>query len=471
MPPAKPSRLVDRDLEWAELSRLWSSPHPELTTVLGRRRVGKSYLLSQFLEHHRGVYYQARRLTEAEQLRAFSATIGEAFKDPALAAGLSFDDWTTLFEYLARTLKNERAMIVLDEFPYLAESSPALPSLIQLFWDQHFANTKIKLVLSGSYVSAMKRLSDVDQPLFGRRTSTLPIAPFSYADAAKFFPNYDPRDCAMAYGIFGGIAGHLALLDPNRTLPENVQSQIISPMGRLHDAASHVLDAFLGEAAVHYSILDAIASGHQTWAKITATVGKNSASLSRPLDWLRDMEIISRAEPVTVRPGTGTKLARYILHDHYLRFWHRIMAPIISSGATSIRRPSAIWSTQVAGAVDDYMGSVFEDICRQYIWRTETLPFMPTRVGAWWDKTGTNDIDVVAYDEQGNVFLGECKWGAGRAQDVLRLKERAPLALRELNKVKHVYYGLFTGRVRRDVALDRVLASENCMRITIDQLY
>lgn len=467
----KPRHLIDRDLEWEELSRLWDSPRPELVTVLGRRRVGKSYLLGQFLERHHGVYYQATRLTEAEQLRALSIAIGDALGDSALSAGSTFESWTNLLDYLARRLYKERALIILDEFPYLVEASPALPSLLQSFWDRQLASTKIKVVLSGSYVSAMKRLSDVDQPLFGRRTSTLPIAPFSYADAAQFFPRYSARDKAMAYGIFGGVAGHLALLDSNRSLADNVQSNIISPMGRLHDEASHVLDAFLGDAAVHYSVLDAIASGNQTWAKITTIIGKNSASLSRPLDWLEGMDIIDREEPITATAGGNPKLARYVLHDHYLRFWHRIMAPIIRSGATSMRSPSAIWSTQVAGAVDDHMGSVFEDMCRQFVWRTQTLPFTPIRVGRWWDNKGTNDIDVVAYDERGNVLFGECKWGAGRAQDVAWLKERAEPVLRELKKVHRVYYALFTGRTRRDISLDRALTAHDCMRIPIEDMY
>jgi AAA+ ATPase superfamily predicted ATPase len=467
----KPSRLIDRDREWSELIRLWNTPRPELVTVLGRRRVGKSYVLGQFLEHHHGVYYQATRLTATEQLRAFCDAIGAAFRDAGLPAGVTFQSWTAVFDFLASRAGQEPMLVVLDEFPYLVEAYPALPSLLQTAWDHQFARTKIKVVLSGSYVSAMKRLADADQPLFGRRTATLPMAPFPYMDAARFLPGHTPRDQALAYGIFGGMPGYLALLDPGLTLAENVQSQIVSPMGRLHDEATHVLDAFLGDAGVHYSILNAVADGYHTWAKLTTRVGKTSASLSRPLDWLREMEILRQDFPATVRPGVATKLARYVVQDPYLRFWHRIMAPIISSGATAVRTPAALWKSSVAPMLDDYMGGVFEEMCRQYVWRSERLPFVPTRVGAWWDRSGTTDVDMVAYDTQGNVLIGECKWGAGRAEDLRQLRERGALVCQEIGEVKRVYYALFTGRARQDAALDRPLAAEDCFRVTLEDLY
>ena len=78
------------------------------------------------------------------------------------------------------------------------------------------------------------------------------------------------------------------------------------------------------------------------------------------------------------------------------------------------------------------MGGVFEEMCRAYVWRTTALPFTPTRVGAWWDRTGKNDLDVVAYDDAGNVLMGECKWGAGRAEDIALLRERGEQVAREL---------------------------------------
>ena len=468
---SKPTTLIDRDREWEALTRIWETPRPELVTVLGRRRVGKSYLLGRFLEQHRGVYYQATRLTETEQLRAFSHAISRTLGETKLGGEFAFDSWTALFDFLARQAEGERLLVVLDEFPYLVEASPALPSLVQAAWDHQLAGTKIKLVLSGSYVSAMKRLADADQPLFGRRTATLPIAPFSYADTAQFFPRYTPHDRALAYGIFGGLPGDLALLDPTVSLAENVQTHLISPTGRLHDEATHVLDAFLSDAAVHYSILDAIADGNQSWAKITARVGKSSASLSRPLAWLRDMDIISQEIPATVISGGATKLARYTVHDPYIRFWYRVMAPLIRAGVTAIRSPESVWQAYVAPALDDYMDGIFEQMCRAYVWRSEQLPFLPTRVGAWWDRSGKAEVDIVAYDTEGNLLIGECKWGAGRSTDLTQLRQRGELVRQELGKVKRVYHALFTGRERSNPALERSVAAEDCRRITLDQMY
>lgn len=203
--------------------------------------------------------------------------------------------------------RGEPFVLVLDEFPYLADSAPALPSILQDWWDHRMASTRISLVLSGSHISAMKRLVEADEPLYGRRTGRIDLRPFDYLDAARFAPSWPARDKLLLYGIFGGLPGHLTLVDPARSLAENVARHVLDSSGRLHNEAVHAFDAFLSDASVHYSIVEAIASGEQRWNRITSRIGKQTSALARPLDWLVEMEVVERVAPITEYPRPNPK--------------------------------------------------------------------------------------------------------------------------------------------------------------------
>jgi AAA+ ATPase superfamily predicted ATPase len=133
---SRPPDLLDREREWRELDRAWTSGRPELALVLGRRRAGKSFLLARYARTRRGLYYQATRRTEAEQIDALSRAVGEHFHDAALTAGVPFPDWESLLRHLAGRAKRAPLLVVLDEFPYLVDSVPALPSILQAAWDR-----------------------------------------------------------------------------------------------------------------------------------------------------------------------------------------------------------------------------------------------------------------------------------------------------------------------------------------------
>ena len=211
----KPGDLIDRDREWAQLTRAAEEPGPELALVLGRRRAGKSFLLTRFVEAAGGVYYQATKQTEREQLQSVSRALGERFGDAALKR-VALADWDDVLGYVVEQAAGAPFVFVLDEFPFLVDAAPALPSILQSWWDHRLAETRVTLVLSGSHVTAMKRLVEHDQPLYGRRTARLDVRPFDAFDAARFVTEWDARDKVRLYAVFGGLPGHLALVDPSR---------------------------------------------------------------------------------------------------------------------------------------------------------------------------------------------------------------------------------------------------------------
>ncbi len=442
----KPADLLDRDREWARLAEAVESPGPDLVLVVGRRRAGKSYLLTRFVQAAGGAYYQATKKTEREQLHGLSRALGERFDDAALRRA-TLPDWDALLEYVVERAAGEPFTFVLDEFPYLAGSAPALPSILQAWWDHRLADTRVTLVLSGSHVTAMKRLVEADQPLYGRRTGRVDVRPFDYYDAARFVPSWSPEDKLRLYAVFGGLPGHLALVDPDRTLAENAARHLMGASGRLHDEAAHAFDAFLADAAVHYSVVEAIASGEQRWSRIASRVGKQTSALQRPLEWLLRMEVVERVAPVTEYPRPSPKRTLYRLADPYLAFWHRFVADVKGRGLAALVEPSALWERLVAPQLDEeHVAHVFEEACRQFVARGmhPALPFRPVQVGSWWSADSSEEVDVVALDGQGGLLVGECKWGRVGSRDLDRLVRRGALVAAEAGGVERVTPILFS---------------------------
>lgn len=471
--PIRPEGLHDRDDEWAQLVELWESSRFELAFMVGRRRVGKTALLVPFARQVAGLYYQATRRTEAEQLRSITRLVAEQFDDPALRHGSGFGDWEALFAYLLERVGDGRFLVVLDEFPYLESAASAMTTELQKVVDHQLPGTAMKLILSGSHVSAMKQLERADHPLYQRRTShNLVLTPFTYRDAAAFFPEYSPRDRLKAYGVFGGVPGHLTLLDPGRTFEWNGCRHVLDPSGRLLDEAGHMLDAFLSEAEVPYSILEAIAAGQHTWSGITSRTGKPGGTISRPMQWLRDMNFVRREVPVTSPRPAKSKRALYRIADPYVRFWHRFVSPLIEAGIPGHAPPEQVWKTRVEPDFASYMGPVFEEACRSWVRAgPDLLPFTPLRVGRWWDGTSENEVDVVALSGDGELLVGECKWGRPSTDDVRELERRADLLVAELGGVRRTHLALFTGRTVEEHSVEQAVRDGELLHFTPEDLF
>lgn len=404
-----PHDIIARDEEWESLVRMTSQARPELWFVLGRRRVGKSFLLSRFADVAGGVYFQATRSAASDQIRALGRRLGAHFGDRALAEGAALTSWEALCRYLTARIGTDSFVLVLDEFPYLADASPQLPSVLQKFWDHDWTESRIRLVLCGSYISAMSRLEDADQPLYGRRTGRIHMGPFCAHHVAAFTPDWSPRDRMRLYGTIGSLPGHLALVEPTHTLADTVASLVLDPSGRLVDEAAHLLDAFVPDARLHYAMLEAIANGDRTWKALTSRLGKTGGSILRPLQWLEDMDLVERIVPFTESPRTSKRVV-YELSDPYLAFWHRLVAPLVRSGSIGLASPGALWANRIEPRLDDHMGSVFERICHDWV-ASRRAPFEPMRLGRWWDSRHQYEIDLVAEGVDGTLWVGECKWG------------------------------------------------------------
>jgi AAA+ ATPase superfamily predicted ATPase len=322
--------FIGREGEMRVLEELAGSGKPELYVLYGRRRVGKTELLQQFCRGRRAVYFLAAQVREKDNLRAFRGALVECLEDP-LAGSVELPDWSAALHFAAERAKDERLVVVLDEFPYLCESSPGLPSEIQRFWDTRGKKSRLMLVLCGSQVSFMEEEVLAERsPLFGRRTAQRRLEPLAPSDALTFFPRWSASDRVLAYSILGGMPAYLGRFDDTRSVQENLMRECLRPEGYLFDEVQFLLRSELSNPATYNSILAAVARGVDKVGDIALAVGVDSAHANRYLSTLRELRLVERDVPLTDPDPLRSRRGTYRIADRFLAFHFRHIQPHVS---------------------------------------------------------------------------------------------------------------------------------------------
>ncbi len=323
--------FIGRSSELEVLEELRSSGRPELFVLYGRRRVGKTELLQQLCEGGRAVYFLAAQVRERDNLRAFRDALKDGLGGDPLVEGIEFPDWSSALGFAAQRAGDERLVVVLDEFPYLCESSKGLTSQIQRFWDTIGKKSQLMLVLCGSQVSFMENEVLAERsPLFGRRTGQRRLEPLQPKDTLAFFPDWDVHTRLLAYGILGGMPAYLQRFDSTLDLRTNIMREILRPEGYLFDEVSFLLRAELTSPATYNSILAAVANGEEKVGDIALSVGVDSTTANKYLHVLRELRLVSRNVPITDPNPLRSRRGRYTIADRFLTFHFRHLQPNVS---------------------------------------------------------------------------------------------------------------------------------------------
>tara|TARA_R110002072_G_scaffold114317_8_gene244231 strand:- start:1541 stop:2890 length:1350 start_codon:yes stop_codon:yes gene_type:complete len=322
--------FVGRDRELAVLEELVDSGDPEFFVLYGRRRVGKTELLQQLCEGRRAVYFLAAQVREKDNLRAFRDALKEGLGDPLLDT-IEFPDWSAALGFAAERAGDERLVLVLDEFPYLCESTKGLPSQLQKFWDTRGKKSSLMLVLCGSQVSFMeKEVLAERSPLFGRRTGQRRLAPLEPHEALAFHPTWSVRDRVLTYGILGGMPAYLRRFRESRSIEANLMAEVLRPEGYLFDEVNFLLRTELSSPATYNSILAAVAQGCDRVGDIALHVGVDSTTAGKYLHVLRELQLIARDIPITDPDPLRSRKGRYRIADRFLAFHFRHVQPNVS---------------------------------------------------------------------------------------------------------------------------------------------
>lgn len=420
--------FVDRFSEMSSLEREYARSEAAFVVVYGRRRVGKTRLISEFIKGKRALYYLATEESEAQNLASFK-DMAAAFLESALLREAAVERWETVFEEIAKaSQQGERIIIVIDEFQYIGRSNPAFPSVLQRIWDARLKHCDVMLVLSGSLVSLMKsQVLSYDSPLYGRRTAQMNLQQIPFKYYGNFFPDKDSRELVEFYAVTGGVPKYIELFEDAGDVYDAVSRNVLNRNGFLYSEPYFLLQKEVSEVGTYFSIIKAIAMGNSRPSEIASALQAKQTSLSRHLTTLIELGLIRREVPVTESNPEKSKRSVYRIDDNFLRFWFRFVQP--NASYIELGHPEVVEATVRANLTDGHTAYVYEDVCRQMMWELAAQGAWgcrPEKVGRWWDKE--SEIDIVALSESGrSAVFAECKfWKGPVGVNVLRdLKQKA----------------------------------------------
>ena len=422
--------FVGRSDELRKLDEMNKSDRFEFAVIYGRRRVGKTTLIKEFIRDKKAVYFLAREADSAVNLVGFSNDVYYVTANEHVGKSL-FSDWEKAFEYVYKIAKDERIILVIDEYPYLADGYRPISSIIQAHIDMWLNNSKLFLILCGSSMSFMEnQVLGYKSPLYGRRTGQFKIRPFNFFDSLPFFEKFADTDKAVLYGVTGGIPEYMTKIDSTKTVKDNLIRMFLEPSGLLYEEPSNLLKQELREPAVYNGIIKAVAGGASKLNEIATKCMMESNKCAKYLKSLMSLGIIKKEHPVT---ETISKKSIYLLDDMMFRFWYRFVFPDMSNIVSGLG--DSVYEYSVSKGLSAYMGLVFEEICKQFVFeeaKKDVIPFFIGKVGKWWGNNPKEkrqeEIDILTYREDQALFC-ECKWTNAPVDiDVLRdLKSKSDL--------------------------------------------
>ena len=232
--------FIGRKKELQSLEKLYRSCRFEMAVIYGRRRVGKTSLIREFIRDKKAIYFMGIESNEKQNLHNFSDAIHGFHReeDPAPLYA-SFQD---ALEAVFQMAKEERMILVMDEYPYAARTSPGLFFVLQRLIDQYRDNSRFMIILCGSSMSYMEdEVLAYKSPIYGRRTAQLKILSFSFRECCLFLHGFSPEDQAVIYGMTGGTAPYLLEMDSRLTLEENVKENFLNPASLLYEEPENLL--------------------------------------------------------------------------------------------------------------------------------------------------------------------------------------------------------------------------------------
>jgi AAA+ ATPase superfamily predicted ATPase len=396
--------FINREKELAFLEKVWNQTASQLVVLWGKRRVGKTELIKQFMKGKPHIYFLGESTSETQQVRRFSEALAAHYQEPLLETR-GFTDWDEALRYLA--LKKEKILMAIDEFPYLIESNRAIPSLFQKAWDEHLSKSRLCLILLGSSLSMMEQdVLGIKSPLYGRRTGQWRVDPLSFVSAGLFRKEGSFEDRLSHYAIAGGVPAYWLQFEEKTDIWENVRRAVLTKGQPFYEEVEFILREELREPRYYFALLQAIAQGKRKLAEIVNATGIPRPSANKYLGVLGDLKIIEREIPITEEAPAKSKRGYYRIIDEFFRFWFKYVFPYRAALELGdidhvLGRVRATWP--------DHLGSVYEIVAKEILWECRDRIFPFSAVGRWWNKE--EEIDVVALNpESDSILFGEVKW-------------------------------------------------------------
>lgn len=392
--------FIGREEEMQRLEDICSADGVKTVVVYGRRRIGKSTLLKEFCRGRRSLYIQSPQGAAADILHAFALAVSAFSGEPR-------DDYRFIqdaFDDIAALCREERTVVVIDEFPFLIGEIPSAASIIQGFIDTSMEGTDTMFIICGSSIGVMEHeTTDYDRPLHGRFGHRMKVGPLSYQQCSVFHPCMSEEDRMCLYLTVGGVPryhGDTAAA----SYRDYITAHFLDGDADLRDEAETIISAELSPRERYIGIVNAICGGSTSHKQIHGRVGIDKAACTRCLKKLKELDIVDTVRPILGAP----KQPVYRISDPIVAFSATVMP---AADALALSAPSDVYD-YMEQRIRTFLGQRFEDVCAVYAsrrWRC-------VKMGRWWGTDGygeTHEIDIVATVLEGEarvILFGECKF-------------------------------------------------------------
>lgn len=417
-------QFVDREPEIRTLEKEYAKKEASLVVVYGRRRVGKTTLLSEFMKGKKALYFLATQESEAVNRNAFREKAA-AFIGNELLAEIPVDKWDTIFKAIVSCNWEEKPVLIIDEFQYLGKTNPAFPSVFQRIWDELLMKSSVMVILCGSLISMMvSQTLSYNSPLYGRRTAQIRLKQIPFRYYREFVPNLSRKAQIERYAVTGGVPKYIESFSDCTDIFAGIEENILNRMGYLYEEPHFLLQQEVSEVGGYFSVLRAIAFGRTKLSEIASFMETKATDLTRTLKTLIELDLVQREVPVTEENPEKSKKGLYRITDYYIRFWFTMIYP--NQGDIEQGNVTYVMEKVRKSFVRSHAAFVYEDICREELAARNDLPCHFPKIGRYWDKN--TEIDIVALnEEEGVILFGECKyWSEQVDVDIFyQLQEKA----------------------------------------------
>lgn len=441
-------RFVNRKNELDYLKDRYRSDQAELIVLYGRRRVGKTFLLTEGFQK-KSLYLLAE---ESETvLEDFSKIMAEEFHDEVLKDN-PLSSWKAFFTYLNEKAKKKKLLVIIDEVQYIAKNYKPFMSILQKKWDTDLKNTDIKLILCGSLMSFMEGILSGKSPIYGRRTGAWKLEPMDFSALINFHP-IEIEEAFKVYSVFGGVPQYWRDYRPDDDFWDNLNRMLFSKGGRYYDEPKYLLKEEIREVSRYFSILKAITDGATTFGNISTKSKVDPNSLGKYLHVLEDMGYIKKEEPVLGKKGI------YVIDDNLFHFWFEFIYPskhLIEKGENITNR--------IKKDFNRYLGKKYEVVAKEFLEgmnRKGRLPFEFSKIGRWWHKG--EEIDLVALKDDKGMFF-EVKWSDLTKDQVTQIADDLRRKASRFD-LEEKYFGLVTKKAPKK---DLVFTLEDISELTLE---
>jgi AAA+ ATPase superfamily predicted ATPase len=398
-------KFYDREKEIAALEKTEqkSLDAAQMTVLVGRRRIGKTSLLTKTFADKQSIYFFVAKKNEALLCEEYVATIQNSLKVNIFGTMKTFKD---VFGYLMELSQSRHFTLIIDEFQEFRSVNPAIYSDMQNLWDAKKSDSQINLILCGSVYSLMKQIFEHSkEPLFGRATTRMHLKKFDIETIKKIISEnyfgYTNHDLLAFYIFTGGVAKYVELLTEAKAFTlDAILDEIFSDNSLFLDEGRNILiDEFGKDYGNYFSIMSLIASSKTARAEIESIMEMPVGGFLDRLE--NDFGLIEKIRPILSKPSGRT--VKYRIIDNFLSFWFRFIYKY--RGAVEMGNFDYV-KDLIKRDYATYSGLMLEQYFREKIATTENL----SSIGSYWESGNQNEIDIVAInDYEKRVMIAEVK--------------------------------------------------------------